>query len=58
MLKSIVKLILVILFVIFFTKDSQTAERYARFWDFQSIDAMKYSRDIAREKLHDTTRAI
>ncbi|HLB60565.1 MAG TPA: hypothetical protein VJL83_03080 [Patescibacteria group bacterium] len=54
MLKSIVKLILVILFVIFFTKDSQTAERYARFWDFQSIDAMKYSRDIAREKLHDT----
>lgn len=23
------------------------------FWNFQSIDTMKYSRDIAREKLHD-----
>lgn len=23
------------------------------FWDFQSIDTMKYSRDLAREKLHD-----
>lgn len=53
MVKNIVKLIFFILFVIFFTKDSKTAERDVRFWEFQSIDTMKYSRDIAREKLKD-----
>ena len=27
----------------------------ARFWDFQAIDTMKYSRDLSREKLNDLT---
>ena len=27
----------------------------ARFWNFQAIDTMKYSRDLSREKLNDLT---
>lgn len=42
-----------LLFISGFNKTKSKAERVS-WWEFQSIDTMKYSRDIAREKLNDS----
>lgn len=44
----------ILAFAVFFTMSIRT---YAsdRLWEFQSIDTMKYSRDVAREKLRDSS---
>lgn len=52
------KNILTLLSLVFVTTlfvQSVTPETPSRFWNFQSIDTMKYSRDISREKLHDSS---
>ncbi len=55
-MKKIYLIITGILFVIFvslfFTFKSKETSPYSN-WNFQSIDTMKYSRDLAREKLND-----
>lgn len=51
---SISILISAFLLVFFFPVfSSYSMEQRATFWEFQSIDTMKYSRDVAREKLKD-----
>lgn len=41
------------IFYFFFFIPSEAQGTKAYFWSFQSIDTMKYSRDLAREKLND-----
>lgn len=53
MVKKLLFLVFLIpLITVIFAKDGVPSEK-SRFWDFQSIDTMKYSRDIAREKIND-----
>ena len=49
--------LLILLFVIFtfYPKTAKNTEQTAHFWQVQSIDTMKYSRDVAREKLGDAS---
>jgi len=42
-------LIFAVLLVVFISKD-KNKNKNVHFWEFQSIDTMKYSRDLAREK--------
>lgn len=50
-------ILFIVLLVFFFTTRTAfgPAEEKTTFWDFQSIDTMKYSRDLSREKLKDPT---
>ena len=52
MLKQILVLIIIIMFMPFLTRQNPVSAQET-FWEFQSIDTMKYSRDLAREKLND-----
>lgn len=40
-------------FPLIFSTQSYSQETRATFWEFQSVDTMKYSRDLSREKLND-----
>lgn len=49
-------LILLLFFGVSIVKvDSKETSPQVRFWDVQSVDTMKYSRDVAREKLNDAS---
>lgn len=54
-MKKVVSLVTLIFIVLFLTFSSPvfSADKNATFWEFQSIDTMKYSRDLARQKLND-----
>src|SRR3989339_935814 len=53
MRKIIVAPLLLIIFVYSFSYQSvSAADTKSTWWEFQSIDTMKYSRDLAREKLN------
>lgn len=49
---GIVGLLILLLLLVGFSQTESKTERVS-WWEFQSIDTMKYSRDIAREKLGD-----
>src|SRR3989344_978731 len=49
------RLLILILFLIGLSPISAKARERATWWQIQSVDTMKYSRDIAREKLDDPT---
>lgn len=46
--------ILSIVLIVFYPKPEENKEEATHFWQVQSIDTMKYSRDVAREKLGDS----
>ena len=50
--KLLLSVILIVLFAAAISKSEQKNDE-EMFWTFQSIDTMKYSRDISREKLTD-----
>lgn len=63
MIRRAIFIILLVLLIATGTKENKTAESTSgvtarSFWNFQSVDTMKYSRDIAREKLNDTEYAV
>ena len=47
--------IFILAFVLIFSQNANTGQSQVTWWEFQSIDTMKYSRDVAREKLKDST---
>lgn len=47
--------IIVILILSLVSSASAVSTPQARFWEFQAIDTMKYSRDLSREKLKDSS---
>lgn len=49
----LILLILIFAFLSFFSKAPKNTNQKVHFWQVQSIDTMKYSRDVAREKLGD-----
>lgn len=53
MIKKIAVIFLFILVMVAFLSSTDARQEEVLFWEFQSIDTMKYSRDIAREKLKD-----
>jgi len=57
MLKKItlVLIFVALVFMLFYISSADTKSQETTWWKFQSIDTMKYSRDIAREKLSDST---
>ncbi|MBI4136985.1 hypothetical protein HY469_02890 [Candidatus Roizmanbacteria bacterium] len=55
MKKIAVLIVLMVMFLFATVTDSKPATMDNQFWDVQSIDTMKYSRDLSREKLQDPT---
>lgn len=53
MIKKITIILIFLFILITFLSSTDAQQEEVLFWEFQSIDTMKYSRDIAREKLKD-----
>lgn len=45
--------IIISVFVLILRQNASTEKKQVTWWEFQSIDTMKYSRDVSREKLND-----
>lgn len=51
----VIAAIAILLVLLFSFKKTESEEGRVAWWKFQSIDTMKYSRDVSREKLNDTS---
>src|SRR3989344_5647084 len=52
---SVIVVVIVILLLLQFGLKIESEQDQVTWWQFQSVDTMKYSRDVSREKLHDPT---
>ncbi len=52
-MKQFIVISIVLFLFVFLLKTSIYSKMRVTFWEVQSIDTMKYSRDLSREKLHD-----
>src|SRR3990167_4248908 len=50
---SLIIFIVTLLILLFVLRSSSDKPSRSIWWEFQSIDTMKYSRDLSREKLND-----
>ncbi len=52
---TVISVIITLLILLGLLRNNSDAPVHSTWWEFQSIDTMKYSRDIAREKLNDSS---